>query len=58
MNIYGSTQSKTGLAVLRENNMGIEVFSPPVELNDNLDEYNKTTAELIKGMNGVSMHGA
>jgi len=57
MNIYGHVQSETVVEFLRYNHLGIEVFSHPVNLNDDFDEYHKTIAEHIKGMNGVSMHG-
>ena len=56
MNIYSSALSESEANFLRSNNMGIEVYAPPVDLN-NLDEYHKTTAGYIRGMKGVSMHG-
>ena len=56
MNLYGAVYSDAQVEFLRSNNMGIEVYAPPVD-RDNLDEYHKITAERIKGLKGVSMHG-
>jgi sugar phosphate isomerase/epimerase len=56
MNIYGAVYSESQVDFLRNNKMGIEVYSPPVDLN-NLDEYHKTISGYIEGMSGVSMHG-
>lgn len=59
MNIYGFAHTEPALEFLRNNKMGIEVYSHPANLLNpyDFDEYHKTISEHIKGMNGVSMHG-
>jgi sugar phosphate isomerase/epimerase len=59
MNIYGPAYSESDLEFLRNNKMGIEVYSHPPNLRNpyDFDEYHKTITERIRGMKGVSMHG-
>ena len=56
MNLYTSVKSDSDIEFLRKNNIGIEIFANPGNL-DNFDEYHPAIAERIKGVCGVSMHG-
>ena len=60
MNIYGLAHTDSDVKFLRSNKMGIEVHSHPSNLKKpyDFDEYHESISERIKGMNGVSMHGA
>jgi len=59
MNIYGIAHTDLAVEFLKNNKMGIEVYSHPANLLNPYDfeEYHKTISERINGIEGVSMHG-